>query len=260
MIKGLTVCAVAMLTASGLAAQQTTSWNWNERLESGRTVYLHNINGSVTIEAGSGRDVKVTAEKSWRRGNPDDVRIEARRAQNGDIVICALWGAESSCGPDGYSSNRGQRNNTRNNDVSVRFTVQVPGDAKVVSGTVNGAVRIEGTTGDIRANTVNGSVSAHSNGGRVEARSVNGNISVRTNPRSSADVQYTTVNGSITLELPENASAELDLSTVNGSVSTEFPVTVQGRLSPRRIRASLGSGGALIKASTVNGSVKLRKY
>ena len=65
--------------------------------------------------------------------------------------------------------------------------------------------------------------------------------------------------GSVTISLPANFGAQLELSTVNGHVSTDFPITVSGSLSSRRIRGTVGDGKTRLRASTVNGSVNLRK-
>jgi len=46
---------------------------------------------------------------------------------------------------------------------------------------------------------------------------------------------------------------------VNGSISSDFPLTVSGKLSPRHIRATIGSGGRELRLHTVNGSIELRK-
>jgi DUF4097 and DUF4098 domain-containing protein YvlB len=46
---------------------------------------------------------------------------------------------------------------------------------------------------------------------------------------------------------------------VNGSLTSDFPIMVQGRMNPRRIRATIGKGGRRIRLETVNGSVELRK-
>ena len=72
-------------------------------------------------------------------------------------------------------------------------------------------------------------------------------------------VRYSSVNGSITITLPEATGAELDLSTVNGKISTEHPVTLDGTISRRRVKATMGKGGPPIRASTVNGSVTVKK-
>jgi hypothetical protein len=49
------------------------------------------------------------------------------------------------------------------------------------------------------------------------------------------------------------------MRTVNGHVSSDFPMTVNGRISPRRITATIGRGGMRLDLSTTNGSIELRR-
>jgi hypothetical protein len=254
-----------LLACSALAAgaQESTVWTWNGQLASGRTVYLHNVNGDVRFEQGSGSNVEVRAEKRWRRGDPDEVRIEARTS-GGSIIICALWTPRATCDEEGIHNNNDRDRDRdrdgwrRNNDVSVHFVVRIPPTARVDASTVNGEMIVDGTSADISASTVNGNVEARSTAGRVEASTVNGDVMVRTAaPESGLD--YSTVNGSVTIELPANINAEVNLSTVNGRISSDFPMTLGGTINPRRIRATIGTGGPTIRAKTVNGSIRLRK-
>jgi DUF4097 and DUF4098 domain-containing protein YvlB len=126
--------------------------------------------------------------------------------------------------------------------------------------TVNGGIEVRDVSTEVRAATVNGSITARSAGGPVYAKTVNGSINVSMGAMGRADdLEYETVNGAITLEFPANFGADLELSTVNGRVSTDFPITVSGTLSPRRLRGTVGDGRTRVRASTVNGSVTLRK-
>jgi hypothetical protein len=266
-IKALATVALAAtlgMPAEASAQQESTTWNWSGDLGQGRTVYLRNVNGAVRFEAGTGSKVEVTATKRWRRGDPEEVRIEARMAGSGrgDIIICALWGERATCDEDGYDSNRDRNDRDRerrNNDVSVDFVVRIPSHARVDASTVNGDMRVDGTSADIEASTVNGDLEAFSAAGRVEASTVNGSITVRNGAAVTQDLEYSTVNGSVTVELPANTNASVNLSTVNGRIQTEFPMTLDGNINPRRIRADIGNGGPRIRVSTVNGSIRLRK-
>jgi len=255
-----TMLVAALLAAAVPAgAQDRTTWDWKGQLAGGRTVYLRNVNGDVRITAGSGNTVEARAEKRWRRGDPDEVRIEARTTSRGDIIICALWGERATCDEDGYHGNRDRGGwRDRDGDVAVHFTISVPASAIVEASTVNGTMEVDGTSADIRASTVNGDVDARSSAGRVEASTVNGDITVRT-VHGRDGLEYSTVNGSITIELPERTNAAVNLSTVNGRISSDFPLTLDGNINPRRIRATLGEGGPTLRASTVNGSIRLRK-
>ena len=61
------------------------------------------------------------------------------------------------------------------------------------------------------------------------------------------------------IDVPASLDADVDMRTVNGSLSADFPITLEGRVNPRRIRATIGKGGRRIRLETVNGSVELKK-
>lgn len=255
--------ALALLTVVGVStvqAQQTDpdAFSYSGALRAGRTVHLYNLNGSIEVVRASGGQVELRAEKKWRRGDPDDVRIVQIAGDGGDIVVCALWN-DAECSASGMRSRRNSGNNNRNNDVSVHFTLRVPDGVHVDVNTVNGGVSVDGVSGMVEANTVNGGVTARSTGGPVHAQTVNGSIQATMGTMGREDLRYSTVNGSITLELPSGVNADLDVSTVNGRVNTDFPVTIQGAISRKHLRGVIGDGGRTLKATTVNGSVTLKR-
>ena len=265
------VCATALFTGFPVAdagaqrdrdrdtdQRRDNAFTWSGTIPDGRRILVKNINGGIEVGRSSSGRVEVTAEKRWRRGNPEDVRIEQRKIGD-EVLICALWTEDSRCEEDGIQTPRNSRWNDRN-DVSVHFMVRVPEGVRVDVATVNGGLTVSGVTTDVRASTVNGSIEARSAGGPVRAKTVNGSIRVSMGSMGSAeDLEYESVNGSITVELPSNFGAQLELSTVNGRVSTDFPITVSGTLSPRRLRGTVGNGSTRFRASTVNGSVTLRR-
>src|SRR3712207_2369100 len=96
-----TILAFAALTvlAAPTAAQERSrdTFNWSGRVPAGRWIQVRNINGEIRIEPATGDQVKVTAVKTWRRGDPEDVRIEVKKVGPGDedVMICALWSADA---------------------------------------------------------------------------------------------------------------------------------------------------------------------
>ena len=106
---------------------------------------------------------------------------------------------------------------------------------------------------------MNGDLEAYSTAGLVEAGTVNGSITVRTAANGTEDLNYSTVNGSVTVQIVSDANLDVNLSTVNGSISSDFPMTLDGRINPRRVRATIGNGGPQLRVRTVNGSIRLRK-
>lgn len=149
--------------------------------------------------------------------------------------------------------------NTRNNDVTVAWTVKVPRGVLFTGRTVNGHVNAAGMTAETEARTVNGSITL-STTSWASASTVNGSISARMGSTDwSGETEFSTVNGGITVDLPAGASFQVDASTVNGSMSTDFPLTVKGRWGPKHMTGTVGQGGRNLSLNTVNGSLELRR-
>jgi hypothetical protein len=257
---------VALAVTAPFAEGQRRSgddFTWEGAIAAGRYLYVRNLNGPIHVERATSDKAEIRATKRWRRGDPADVRIEVTKIGSGgqDVLVCALWYERTECDEDGYNTRGGDnwRGRDNRNDVSVEFTVRLPSGVKLVTSTVNGALRIDGATSSVEAHTVNGEIEANSTGGPVTASTVNGSIEVRMRETGTQPLEFSTVNGSITVYVPDNLNADLDMRTMNGRVSSDFPLTVQGRLNPRRLRATLGRGGQRLEFTTVNGSVELRK-
>jgi len=255
---------LALLLPASLPAQPRQSgdnFTWSGAIPAGRWIRIRNLNGQITVGQASGDKVEVTATKRWRRGNPEDVRFEVKKfgANDENVLICALWGENSSCSESSYDT-RGDRR-LRNNDVNVEFRVLVPQRVKVGVGTVNGSVTVTGATAEVDASTVNGGVDVATEGGPVNAATTNGAVRARIGRvDTNADMTFATVNGSVIAELPSDLSADVELSTVNGGLRSDYEITVSGRLDPKHLRAHIGKpGGPRIRLSTVNGGVELRR-
>jgi hypothetical protein len=216
----------------------------------------------IRVERGTGNRVEVTADRRTRGDrDPGEVRFVVQRAADGgSMVVCALW-ESGTCDERGsrYDSNN-RRNDGRHGSVAADFTVRVPAGVRVDVNTVNGALEVRGAASEVVARTVNGSIRAETAGGPVRASTVNGSVDARMSAVGDArDLDFGSVNGSVSVEFPPSLGAEVELSTVNGRVETDFPVTVQGRVDPRRLRATLGDGSRRVRLHTVNGSVALRR-
>jgi hypothetical protein len=261
----LTAFALVALTALPAAGQQTQTgdnFNWTGKVATGRWIRVKNLNGSITVAAANSDNVEVVATKHYKRGDPSVVRFTTD-TYGGDVVVCALWGDNSSCNDHGYNV-RGDRNDRRmrNNDVSVEFRVMVPRGVKVSVQTVNGDVNVDGVTAEVDAGTVNGEVAVATTGGRVNASNVNGAVRAKLGKidDSAGAMKFETVNGDVIVEFNGEFGGDVDLETVNGSLNTNFEMTVSGRLDPKHLRAHIGKpGGPRIKLETVNGNVELRK-
>jgi hypothetical protein len=281
--------------AQSLLGRSDQTFTWQGPLPAQARLSVRNFNGPIDVRRASGTNVELRAEKRLGRGGEvTDVAFDVRTASNGDITICSAFRGRSGCGSernwdDGDSDDRGH--------VTVSMTILVPPGASVKVATGNGAISIErvsgevqastgngrvhvaGTEGTVRVSTGNGAVDVRDarapvqvstgNGdvmvataaGPVDARSGNGDIDVRISALRAQDaMRFSTGSGSVHLTLPANYNGELDASTGNGEVRSDFAVKVtSGRVDRRRIRGTIGSGGPLLRLSTGNGGLEVRK-
>lgn len=251
--------AVIISAASALAQEQSDpkAFTFSEKLPANSWIRVQNLNGDVDVVPTDGDKVEVTAVKRWSRGNPRDVRFEVLR--DGDnVTICALWENDRQstyCESDSY---RNEGNNR--NDVDVFFTVKLPRNIKVAATTVNGDVDVNGARNEVRAMGVNGNVRVLTAVGPVNARSVNGTVDVEMESLTGTEeMSFASVNGDVILRVPADFGAQLSMTTVNGHVRSDFPITLEGRIDPRRMRGTIGSGGRRLKVSTVNGNLEIKK-
>jgi len=248
---------VALVCAVPASAQE---FHWTGRLAAGKRLEIRGTNGSIRAMPTTGDQIDVTARKSARRSDPDEVEIKVVPFEDG-VVICAVYPTprrarhENSCEPGD-----GGHSETDNNDVEVDFTIKLPAGIAFDGSTVNGDVDADGLGADAWASTVNGSVNV-SAAGHVEASTVNGSIRASMGRADwTGDASFTTVNGGITLTLPAGVSTEVRASTVNGDLETDFPLTVVGKWGPRRMRGTIGGGGSrTLELTTVNGNIQIRK-
>jgi hypothetical protein len=233
-----------------------TDFEWTGQLAPGQSIEIIGVNGSIHAAAARGGNVAVTALKTAGRSNPAEVRFETV-PHAGGVTVCAIYPspagrAANTCAPGG----RG-RNDTRDNDTRVDFTVQVPAGIGLLARTVNGSIDAEGLQGDADGTTVNGSVNI-STSGSARATTVNGSINASMDravwPNGG---KFTTVNGAVTLRLPTAVNADVRLSTVSGGIQSDFPVQLSADPGPKHAEGVLGGGGQRLDVTTVNGSISL---
>ena len=94
----------------------------------------------------------------------------------------------------------------------------------------------------------------------MSAYSGNGSIDVRmASITGTADMAFRTGNGDIVLTLPANFEGEVEARLPNGRLESDFPLRIEGRLDPRRLRATIGGGGPRITIMSGSGGAEIRK-
>jgi hypothetical protein len=273
------IAALAVSSAQSEQGRDKQVWTWDGKVSSGNWFRLSSVNGPVSIEPSSDNQVHVRAEKIVNRGDITDVAFQVVTYNAGDVRVCALW-RRDTCDEDGLHSRRNDDDEDRSDrrDVRVRFTIKVPAGVRVGAGTVNGEMRVRDVSSDVNASTVNGLVEVRNVGGEVNANTVNGRVEVttRSGPVNANTVngdidvrmgslardgamRFRTVNGSVTVETPSGLDANVSMETMHGSISSDWPVQLSGKFGPRHAEGTIGRGGRVIRMTTLNGSVELRK-
>jgi hypothetical protein len=192
---------------------------------------------------------KATVAGSARIQAQGQTDIEAREVAS-QIVVNTGGGTLKADGPKGGS-------------WSVSFVLSAPRQSDLELATTNGPITINTVSGRIEANAVNGPVALHELGGDVRVRTANGPITVALGGDSwqGAGLDVEAQNGPIKVQIPDGYSAQLDMGTTNGPIHSSIPVSVQSPFPgiKKSIAATLGAGGAPIRAHTQNGPLTVEK-
>jgi hypothetical protein len=212
-------------------------------------------NGGVVIRGWDRPDVQMRARVTvW-----DDSRSAAESIAK-QIQITTTGGRIRADGPSNRRRDRDRWDDDRY--WSVAYELQVPRKADLRVDATNGGIVVEDVRGRIDAQTINGGLRFGDVGGDIRGETVNGGVRVdlANEKYDGPGMDLKTVNGGVRLSVPNGFSGELDARTANGGISVDFPVTVTGLINQRRqITATLGSGGARIRLSAVNGGISISR-
>lgn len=230
-------------------------WTFAAKLGTHQTLWLRNTRGPITVTTGNDDSVHVTAVRTFRHSNPESVHLVTGTGPKG-VAVCAVWGntVDGACVPDPTISVKGHGGD---NDVDVRFEVQLPRGAATDVQSVSGDVKAD-VAGPVTAATVQGDVAVTSTSDRVSATTVTGDVSVQLpgvlNPKS---IQAKTVTGDVSVELPRDACAAVSGHTVTGDITTAFAVPVTGKFASHEMSGTIGKGGGSVNLETVTGDIAL---
>jgi len=140
--------------------------------------------------------------------------------------------------------------------------VELPRNVPIDASTVNGGLEVDGRQRPgCRPRRWNGRITVSTSTGPVpgdddQTAAIEANMQTLT----SGDVRLTTVERLGSAGLADAQSTPTSMpKTVNGRVETDFPVKIVGKISPRHLRGTIGTGGATLKLITVNGSITLHE-
>ena len=283
------VLLVTALAMPAVASAQEREFTFRERVAAGAWLRIHTIQGDIRVIEGSGDRAEVIG----RKHGDDAAEVAISTVRDGDnVTICAIWEG-GQCDAEGIHSSRKWRHG---GEASADFEVRLPRGVKIRAISGNGEVMVSGATAEVHASSGNGEISVASSGGpvtassgngdidvseaggEVTARSGNGDIRVATSRgpvsahsgngsiearmeavQGTADMSFHTGNGNVTVMLPANFEGELEARLPNGRLESDFPLRIEGRLDPRRLRATIGRGGRRITIMSGSGGAEIRK-
>ncbi|MFN7983867.1 MAG: DUF4097 family beta strand repeat-containing protein [Vicinamibacterales bacterium] len=254
------------------------------------TVRINVLNGSVSITAGSGREVVIDAKDD--RDDRDRPPRRSERSRDSGVD-----GLRRLTQPSGLSVEESANVISISSPVMaghVKLDIQVPASTSLVVRTVNGGdVRVDGVNGSTEVNSVNGSIRLTNLGGAVIAHATNGKVTATLRQVvNGTPMAFTSFNGDVDVTLPASAKANLKMRSDRGDVYTDFDVQTTtppaGAQSDRRaqdrnrdradrddakdkdkgkyridvdrsVYGSINGGGPDFELRTFNGDVMLRK-
>jgi DUF4097 and DUF4098 domain-containing protein YvlB len=244
------IFAVALLASGSLFASVTEEETFSYPLDDGGRFSISNVNGSITVTGGGGKNVEIVAtKKADNQEDMDEIEIEISHSTS-EIVVETEIGKSNSW----FS---------HNNSGQVKFKISVPAGTMLDSvDTVNGDVYISGVSGSVVAESVNGGLEIQDLLGDANLSTVNGSIDAEfLRLEGQQKVKAETVNGRISVTLPENADVEISADTLNGSINGRaFGLETDKGFVGSDLNGKIGNGGARLNLDTVNGSIKIRSH
>lgn len=287
-VLALAGCEVNLAT-EGLTARETRTFDVSGRPE----VVLDTFDGAIEIRSWDRPQVEVEVEKRGMEQNLlDEMKIEVE--QQGNRIVLKVTGpgrteftgvtvgvhispqarlrvalpresdieAKSGDGSIAIEDVSGRVTLTTA-DGSVR-AARVTGDVRVRSG--DGSIRMQKVEGALDLETNDGSIGLEAKPTSLRARTGDGTIRVQVEPDATmqSDWELRTGDGSVTLTLPSEFSAELDAESADGAVRTSHPAlkpderTANREDRRRSLRATMGSGGRILRVRTGDGSIRIQ--
>ena len=203
-----------------------------------------------------GDSVNVSVDyKVWV---PEQAAVEVKSV-SGDVKVAPIGGKakiDSVSGTVGLRGAAGAEVKLVSGDLEIE---NVAGDAfiKAVSGDIDvtrikGSIEAEAVSGDIVLKDV-------SEAQTVDIKTISGNVTYSGELKAGGRYELKTQSGDVRVTIPAGSGFDLEANTFNGDIETDFEITVQGKISPREIRGTVGKGGSTLVLKSFSGNVDLKK-
>jgi len=207
--------------------EQTDRFSRKVKLGRDGRVSIGNISGEIVVTGGSGDEVSIDAVK----------RTRGDQSQLANVRIVVDDRAGRVDVRSEYEVGR-----SRNNNVSVDYTVTVPSGASVELKSVSGSIKVTGVRGAVRAESVSGDVTTTDTPKVELAKSVSGDVTL-SGIQIDGDLSASSVSGSVRAKGVKAHS--LDLGSVSGDL-TVSDVTCD-RLNAKSVSGAFEYSGAIAR-------------
>lgn len=220
---------------------------------------VKNLNGNITVVAWDQPKAEV---KVIKRGS--DRGAEVRFIGPSGLSALSATERGSDRGAEvrfiNKEGNLSLRTVPTRGNQDVRYEVKLPREiARIEVSSTNGSIKISDVAAEILAESANGNIDLIDVAGVSRVQTSNGRITAVLDEASDDPMEITAVNGRIDVTLKSDFNATLDASSIHGDIDIDDKLGIPAvkELVGRHARGQIGSGGPLLKITTVNGKIKL---
>jgi hypothetical protein len=215
-------------------------------LKPGDRVSVQGINGTVEIQTSDTKTAEVFVKRT--ADSPSSLRRrEIIIEQTSDGLV--VRGQENHLGFWEHLFGRNPKE---------EVTIKAPRQIALSLRGVNGRVTTGNIDGSLEVRGINGRVELGQATSFAEISGINGNVSVGLRQLGERGARLSGINGNIELRLTSDLNADVTAKGMNGRLSSEIPaVTVDKDDHGSHYSAHIGTGGAPITISGINGNVRL---
>jgi DUF4097 and DUF4098 domain-containing protein YvlB len=227
------------------------------------TIHIRQIDGNIRIITRHDREFSLFRPRSVSVHYSIIVPAQASvriMTINGDVEVRQIGGvlnAETVSGEIkvGVAENDVQCKSTRG-DIDLAY---IKGDAGL--NTVSGDISIQEIEGSVEARTVNGDIEleAFSHAEEIDANSTSGNIDIRGELSRGGVYRLDSFSGGTKVVIPSGSDFELSAKTFSGSVDCDFELKMSGKFDSKKVRGTVGKGGASLTISSFSGNIRIMK-
>ncbi len=138
-------------------------------------------------------------------------------------------------------------------------TLKLPRQVELTARGVNGRVTVGDMDGAVHISGINGKVEIERATGAADVSGVNGAVSLGLAQLGDEGLKVSGVNGRVELRLTDEVNADLTVRGLNGNVANDLPNVSLTHEGHSTWHGRIGTGGAPISISGVNGSVRLTR-